>query len=275
MATQQKNTVIPTGDAYPGRLIKTGDLDKTIVLKIQQRLNAMGCGPVPEDGIFDKGKTLTAIKLFQARFSDVTGAPLVVDGKVGSLTWGALFGANTVPSITHAPSDLTKAVIEFARSQVGVMEDPTGSNRGPEVNEYLKAVGLDATGGSYPWCVAFTHYCYSKAAKQLGLNDNPHIRTAGVLDHWSKAAKKPNAVRIKSDSAINSPELVKPGSLFIIDLGKGTGHSGIVIENANGRLITIEGNTNDNGSREGIGVFLRNSRKIASINRGFIDYSAF
>ena len=38
-------------------------------------------------------------------------------------------------------------------------------------------------------------------------------------------------------------------------------------------LITVEGNTNDNGSREGIGVFQRNGRKVAAINRGFIDYS--
>ena len=60
-----------------------------------------------------------------------------------------------------------------------------------------------------------------------------------------------------------------------IDFGEGLGHSGIVIEVANGRLVTIEGNTNDNGSRNGIGVFQRDARKISKINKGFIDYSAF
>lgn len=49
----------------------------------------------------------------------------------------------------------------------------------------------------------------------------------------------------------------------------------MVIEVANGRLVTIEGNSNDNGSREGIGVFQRDARKISRINKGFIDYSAF
>ena len=39
-----------------------------------------------------------------------------------------------------------------------------------------------------------------------------------------------------------------------------------------GRLTTIEGNTNDGGSREGVGVFRRSERKIASINKGFLDY---
>jgi hypothetical protein len=111
------------------------------------------------------------------------------------------------------------------------------------------------------------------AAQQLGIA-NPHIKTAGVLDHWNKAKKKPGAVRVTHAKAIADPGLVKPGSLFIIDLGKGLGHSGIVAEVANGRLITIEGNTNDNGSREGIGVFRRDLRKIAQINKGFIDYSA-
>ncbi len=38
---------------------------------------------------------------------------------------------------------------------------------------------------------------------------------------------------------------------------------------------TEEGNTNDNGSRNGIGVFQRDARKISKINKGFIDYSAF
>ena len=40
------------------------------------------------------------------------------------------------------------------------------------------------------------------------------------------------------------------------------------------RLETIEGNTNDGGSREGIGVFRRTGRTIDSINRGFIGFDA-
>lgn len=42
-----------------------------------------------------------------------------------------------------------------------------------------------------------------------------------------------------------------------------------------GQVEAVEGNINDNGSRNGIGVFRRDARKIASINKGFIDYSAF
>jgi hypothetical protein len=113
-----------------------------------------------------------------------------------------------------------------------------------------------------------------KAAKKLG-KENPHIRTAGVLDHWNKAGKVNGIIRVTNAAAIADPSLVKPGSLFIIDLGHGKGHSGIVTEIANGMLITIEGNTNEGGSSNGIGVFKRAARKINQINKGFIDYSNF
>jgi hypothetical protein len=66
---------------------------------------------------------------------------------------------------------------------------------------------------------------------------------------------------------------VKPGQIFTIDTGGGNGHAGFVLEVVGGKLITVEGNTNDNGSREGIGVFRRESRKILSINKGFVDYN--
>jgi hypothetical protein len=259
---------------FPGRVIKAGDSDKETVKTIQHRLNAVGCGPTAEDGVFDKAGTERAVKLFQARFPDVTGAPLLSDGKVGSLTWGALFGASTVPFNSVAPSALTKAAIDFALTQVGVMENPLGSNRGPEIDAYLKAVGLNPESGSFAWCVAFTHFCYKKAAESLGVS-NPHIKTAGVLDHWNQAGTKAKVVRVTNAKAVGDPGLVKPGSLFIIDLGQGLGHSGMVLEVANGRLVTVEGNTNDNGSRNGIGVFRRDSRKISAISKGFIDYSAF
>ncbi len=259
---------------YPGRIVKTGDSDKTIVKAIQQRLNAVGCGPIDETGMFDKDQTEKAVKLFQARFTDVTGRPLEVDGKVGSLTWGALFGESSVISASTAPSALTKAVIDFATTQIGVMENPPGSNRGREVDLYLRSVGLDPAQDSFPWCVAFTFFCYQQASSNLAIA-NPHVKTAGVLSHWNKVKNKSGVLRVTSDQAKNNPGLVKPGSLFIIDTGGGNGHSGIVVEVANGRLLTIEGNTNDGGSRNGIGVFKRDARKISKINKGFIDYSGF
>ncbi len=222
--------------SFPDRIVKAGDSGE-VVAQIQHRLNELGCGPIPEDGDFDKDKTERAVKLFQSRFSDVIGAPLKMDGQVGSMTWGALFGAATVPSSTVAPTGLTDAVIAFAKTQVGVREKPLGSNRGPEVDRYIQSVGLNPAGhppGGYFWCVAFTFFCYQAAAAKLGM-DNPHIKTAGVLDHWQKAGTKPNVVRIPKAKAVANPGLIQPGSLFIIDHGAGKGHTGLVTQVANGR----------------------------------------
>jgi cysteinyl-tRNA synthetase, unknown class len=53
----------------------------------------------------------------------------------------------------------------------------------------------------------------------------------------------------------------------------GGGHTGIVIGNDNGLLETIEGNTNNNGSAEGIGVFRRTKRRTNDSNvLGFASY---
>jgi len=73
---------------------------------------------------------------------------------------------------------------------------------------------------------------------------------------------------------MEDPSLALPGFIFIIDTGSpgGAGHTGLVEKVDGGMLVTIEGNTNEGGSREGIGVFRRSKRKILDINKGFIDY---
>jgi len=261
---------------YPGRLLKIGDFDAVSVTKIQQRLNAVGCGPITENGFFDV-ETKNAIKLFQIRYPDIEGHSLVVDGILGILTWASLFGAESVSSYTTAPSDLTLAAINVAITQIGVLEDPLGSNRGPIVDQYQQAIGLNLEYGKpgYAWCVAFTYYCYQQAAAEIGLSCNPHIKTAGALDHWNKSKTKLGITRISRIQATADPILIRPGALFIIDYGSGLGHTGIVTEINQGRLVTIEGNTNPGAPSNGIGVFKRSSRKISEINRGFIDYSLF
>lgn len=93
-------------------------------------------------------------------------------------------------------------------------------------------------------------------------------KTAGVLNHWNNTSGK----KITTAQASANPALVKPGQIFILSSGGGFGHTGLVESVNGGFLVTIEGNTNEGGSREGIGVFRRNRRKIKDINRGFIHY---
>lgn len=256
--------------SFPGKIVKLGHKDKDTVLIVQRRLNEMGAGPLDETGEFDK-KTDGAVRLFQARSTDTDGLPLRIDGEIGSLTWAALFGAESVTIRHDTASDLLTEVLAFAVSQIGVME--TSPNRGPQVDQYVKSVGLDPA-GRFAWCVAFVYFCFEKASKKLG-RTNPMVKTAGVLDHWNRAEGK-GATRITNLRARNNPALIKPGHIFVIDTGPagGAGHTGLVEKVIGGKLVTIEGNTNEGGSRDGVGVFRRTQRTIASINKGFIDYGS-
>lgn len=148
--------------------------------------------------------------------------------------------------------NLEASVILKAGTQLGVRE-ATGHNDGPAVEKYLASVGL---GKGYSWCMAFVYWCVKGAASDLGLK-NPLKQTGGVLDEWNSG----RGVHI---------EVPEPGCVFIMDFGGGEGHTGIVsgVFLDKGEIHTIEGNTNDDGSREGIGVF-RKTRKIASC-KGFI-----
>src|SRR5262245_51188433 len=123
--------------SYPGKVIKAGSSDAESIRAIQEALNTNGCGPVQVDGVFS-AETHEAVQLFQARSVDFEGSPLGVDGVVGPMTWAALFKAKVIRAPKPEASSLAAAVLQVASAAVGVMEKPPGSNRGPEVDQYLK-----------------------------------------------------------------------------------------------------------------------------------------
>jgi hypothetical protein len=198
-----------------------------------------------------------------------------VDGEVGSDTWGALFGRATVHKSARQVADPFLAkVIAVATNEIGVREEPAGSNKGQRVSEYQRAAGVDP---GEPWCVAFLYFCFGSAALSLGMKnpmDEGDCKTGSVLDLWNRARRATNTVVLLREQALGDPSRVVPGMIFVISTGGGNGHVGLVVKVDGNRLETIEGNTNDGGSREGIGVFRRTGRSIGRINRGFIKFVA-
>lgn len=136
---------------------------------------------------------------------------------------------------------LQEKALEIAVTQIGVEEAPGHKNTGKDVEKYLKSVGL---GGGFSWCMAFVHWCFADAADKMG-RKNPLFRTGGVLEQWRQRKVEFRAL---------TP---KPGDVFIMDYGKGMGHTGIVEKVDLDIIHTIEGNTNDDGSREGYEVCRR------------------
>lgn len=246
---------------YPNRIIKKGEKDKNLVTAIQEQLVKLGYKDLTVDGDFGT-ETEQFVKQFQSMHKDSQGNPLTIDGKIGSITWAALFDSNSIPHVDTASNSLLAEAVKVAISQIGVMEKPVGSNKGPEVNVYLKSVGLDP---GYYWCAAFLYWCFKKAADDTDIQ-NPLVKTAGCLNHWNNTKGK----KILAAKAAANPSLLQPGCIFIIDHGGGLGHTGIIERINGGFMHTIEGNSNDNGSSNGIGVF-RVVRKINSV-KGYIAY---
>jgi hypothetical protein len=259
---------------FPGIVAKEGISNPALVNQLQDALVACGYGPFMP-GVFDAYMT-SVVMLFQSQHQDDDGYPLVVDGQIGLLTWAALFGG--VPVIpASAPSTYMLQALGIAGSQVGQMEEPRGSNLGPMVNEYLTFTGVPLTGAdpnSRAWCMAFVYWAFQTASQALG-RANPTPKTASVLSHWNKAATVPGARLIRASDALDSPNLIKPGLVFILDFGSGLGHTGFVERvMPGGRLATVEGNTNNDGSRTGVGVFRLERRKLSDLNlKGFVDYT--
>lgn len=200
---------------------------------------------------------------------DAAGRPLKQDGEIGSLTWAALFGSESVQVYDTAVAPFLTQVLRVAAAEETkqVREVPRNSNRGPEVDEYLARVNVEP-GNS--WCCAFVYWCFDEAAISSEC-PNPMVKTAGCLDHWNRAVSR-GARRILVRQAVADPSCVRPGMIFIMDHGRGLGHTGLVEKVAGGLLTTIEGNTDASKTREGGGVY-RLTRKIVEINKGFIDYA--
>lgn len=148
---------------------------------------------------------------------------------------------------------LADNALKIAKSQIGKQEIPKGSNAGTDVEKYLKSVGL---GKGYSWCMAFVYWCFLEASIQTKLK-NTLKKTGGVLAQWN------------SIDAKYKKQEPQTGDVFIMDFGKGQGHTGFVEKILpNGKIQTIEGNTNDDGSREGYEV-CRRTRNLSTI-KGFI-----
>jgi|SRR5215469_2079551 len=144
-------------------------------------------------------------------------------------------------------SAITDEALKVAQSQVGQMENPLGSNWGHPVQDYLATTGIDEPAA---WCMAFQYSCFNQAASVLGIV-NPLTKTASVSHAWQVAYPYHKSTNIDGFKP-------QPGDVFIMLFKAGGGHTGIVESvGDDGTLHTIEGNTDLNGSPEGIGVFRR------------------
>jgi hypothetical protein len=152
-------------------------------------------------------------------------------------------------------TDARTAVLNLAQALTHLRET-NGSNRSEMIDAMIRLTGLDPA-QRLPWCAAFVAWVGYAILRKLW----PLKKVAGCVSlHDDLKAK--GLLRMQ-------PEV---GAIFLLYGKAGDGawrfrHTGFcVAQNADGSWQTVEGNTNEAGSPEGVGVFVR-SRTFGKLDR--------
>jgi hypothetical protein len=225
-------------------MLKKGDTGAE-VRELQKLLVENGY-PVAIDGGFGT-KTRNAVRAFQSQNLDQHGHPLVVDGKVGPLTWWSL--RNRKPDIDvysvvrfdrMPPAELGGSAAGRAALKIAIAElkadarEIGGNNKGPFVKKYLAGAGLPV---GNPWCASFVSWCFLQSVDGEKA-DMPFQYTAGA-----RALRKQFVPKGWTFTA--SERLPEPGDLVFwwrVRADGWQGHVGLVHQLKDGMLYTIEGN---------------------------------
>ncbi len=181
---------------------------------------------------------------------------LNIDGIVGSQTFSKLcmplYNAFTFnPKEKHRLSTL---IIKFAEKHLyNVPHELNNSNEGPWVRSYLDG----NEGNDWPWCMGFAQTILDQAFDNLNWQFTdviPHTYSCDVVGNYGLD----NNLLIRNSDIESNIRKIKPGSLFLkVKSSHDWFHTGIITSISNGFFYTIEGNTNDEGEREGYEVCRR------------------
>ena len=176
-------------------------------------------------------------------------------------------------------------IINVALSQVGYREgnysgDTGGENDGyynnyTETNYwYHNYVSTDMPiGGSYaPWCATFVSWCAEMAgipSSIIGRSTCASRHSYGFDVVFYAGGSTLNSSSDNDSRFMGYNYTPKKGDLFFT---RSWSHVGLVVGVSGSYVITVEGNTNSDGSAEGDGVFRRSSRRIVDLYFGVPDY---
>lgn len=175
------------------------------------------------------------------------------DGVVGKNTFAALIRPMTeaLKPIAVDGRSVGKMVVAYAAQHL--KQSPVeigGQNRGPWVRLYMHG----EEGPAWPWCAGFASFILKQACRtpELPLP----IKTSISCDVLAEQAKRKDM--FLSEAQAKDRKKIKPGSLFLVRRTPSDWvHTGIVMKAEADIFHTIEGNTNDEGSREGYEVCKR------------------
>lgn len=118
-------------------------------------------------------------------------------------------------------------VIKTAQNQIGITEDPVGSNNVIFNTEYY---GKEVSGDDYPWCCVFVWWCFNKSGNGAAFYDGDKVAGCGAVYSWAQR----NRLFITGSEATYG-DIVLFGSNEHIEI--------VVSNNGDGTYTTIGGNT--------------------------------
>jgi len=207
-----------------------------------------------------------------------------------------LFGASSHPAYAQVrkpqPLSTQKLVQQIYTSQIGIRE--IGTNSGPMVGQYLRYVNLPK---GNPWCAAFVCWVFGEAnivnprtgwssamfpasrtiwtkvesGKQQKVESGKHQKVESgklkVESGWAESrCAFPPLAGAGGGLSNQKPPIPSTGDIFGLYFPerKRIAHVGFIDQWDGTWMVTVEGNTNVSGSREGDGVY-RKRRLVRTV----------
>jgi hypothetical protein len=135
---------------------------------------------------------------------------------------------NTTATGAAPASSAGQAILNAVRGEVGVSEQPPGSNDSPRIAQYRQATAGSAVG---PWCAYFVSWAARQAGVPIGTNGQGTGSVSGVYQ-WAQQTGK---------AIPNGPGVTPQAGDLIVWGGE---HIGVVESvDGDGTIHTIEGNS--------------------------------
>jgi hypothetical protein len=212
---------------------------------------------ISRDGHFGPS-TESAIRKFQEYNS------LTVDGIVGNNTWKVLTEPmrKAYTRINTSGLSLKQLVVAYAQQHLDAKAREFSGNRGTWVRSYMGG----NEGPQWAWCMGFVQMVLDQATYTIGKDLKEYMPICYSCDmvgrHGIDSGKLLRNKQVRDNIAD-----VEAGDVFLVVKTQFDWvHTGIVVDvNPDGWITTIEGNTNQGGSREGVEVRKR-KRDVKSSN---------
>lgn len=203
------------------------------------------------DGDFGSA-TDTAVKKYQKALKLSENG--IVDSTLFSNLCQPLIKAFTTPAKAKT---LRGAIVEIAQNhltQKAFEQQINGQNNsGPWVRSYMDG----NEGEDWYWCAGFVQTIIDQAASQFNKNFKTLMPVTYSCDILAATAQQ-KKLFIKNSDIRTTPSLVKPGDIFLVQKSPNDWiHTGLITSVGNDVFETIEGNTNNDGSNNGNGVYAR------------------